>query len=425
MCSRRRNLFELCVDFTCRQVAAAAVRFSNQIFEIHPNKLKEVASAARMPFHASVGVCVASLWPLVSRTSCVLWRSITFTPRDAGLTHFASCRLALMLLWELNLSTLRIYCFTKLLSNFSTMKLLTMMHKLHQYRTCYWYWISSVPSLLPACLWNRFEAFAVYLCLILSTRDFLLRNHNKASRSSDHLMLEASNSKYNLWICCWVFRTGPLISSLDVTRKALCSPFGYMNKLWLISPISSIFFNIPVSPILSLSFVSMELLFEFSVCPQPAVGSSHYRLSHTSPVNQNHGSQSPTEPTPAAPPPLITHDEQPSSTNLSLKSQWKPLPLPLASAEWISSSAGPSLQARASPCQSQAPSLPSRLMEAGLCFSSSLPSSKQFDQTVARSRCRWVKRLLCWRAGFQTPLCPSKKKTLMANKKTPKVLLEF
>lgn len=169
----------------------------------------------------------------------------------------------------------------------------------------------------------------------------------------------------------------------------------------------------------------MELLFEFSVCPQPAVGSSHYRLSHTSPVNQNHGSQSPTEPTPAAPPPLITHDEQPSSTNLSLKSQWKPLPLPLASAEWISSSAGPSLQARASPCQSQAPSLPSRLMEAGLCFSSSLPSSKQFDQTVARSRCRWVKRLLCWRAGFQTPLCPSKKKPWWLTKKPQKYCWSF
>lgn len=60
-------------------------------------------------------------------------------------------------------------------------------------------------------------------------------------------------------------------------------------------------------------------------------------------LNQTHASQSPTEPTPAAPPPLITHDEQPSSAELSLKSQWTPLPLPLASPEWISFSAGLSL----------------------------------------------------------------------------------
>lgn len=73
--------------------------------------------------------------------------------------------------------------------------------------------------------------------------------------------------------------------------------------------------------------------------------SSYYCCCYTSLLNQNHASMSPTEHTPAAPPPIITHDEQPASTNLSLKSQWTPLPLPLASAEWISSSTGCSLQA--------------------------------------------------------------------------------
>lgn len=69
-------------------------------------------------------------------------------------------------------------------------------------------------------------------------------------------------------------------------------------------------------------------------------------LITASALNQTHASQSPTEPTPAAPPPLITRDEQPSSAELSLKSQWTPLPLPLASPEWISFSAGLSLLGR-------------------------------------------------------------------------------
>lgn len=82
-------------------------------------------------------------------------------------------------------------------------------------------------------------------------------------------------------------------------------------------------------------------------------------------MNQNHSSQSPIEPTPAAPPPIITRDEQPASTNLSLKSQWTPLPLPLASAEWISSSAGLSFQAM---LLVRARLYPVRLMETGVVF---------------------------------------------------------
>lgn len=87
-------------------------------------------------------------------------------------------------------------------------------------------------------------------------------------------------------------------------------------------------------------FVWCGVALRIQCVPLTSSGSSHYCLSYTGVVNQNRASRSPTEPTPAAPPPLITHDEQPSSTNLSLKSQWTPLPLPLASAEWISSSAG-------------------------------------------------------------------------------------
>lgn len=51
-------------------------------------------------------------------------------------------------------------------------------------------------------------------------------------------------------------------------------------------------------------------------------------------------SQSPSEPTPAAPPPLISRDEQPPSAKLPLQSQPSPLPLPLAPAEWMSFSTG-------------------------------------------------------------------------------------
>ena len=84
-------------------------------------------------------------------------------------------------------------------------------------------------------------------------------------------------------------------------------------------------------------FFTYGFLFEFSVCPlslslsrSSSSSSPHYRLCYTSLVNQIHASQSPTEPTPAAPPPIITHDEQPSSTNLSLKSQWTPSSPPIS-----------------------------------------------------------------------------------------------
>lgn len=92
---------------------------------------------------------------------------------------------------------------------------------------------------------------------------------------------------------------------------------------------------------------SAQFVSEFSAFPfiSNTSISSYYCFYYTSLVNPNHASQSPTESTPAAPPPIITRDEQPASTNLSLKSQWTPLPLPLASAEWISSSTGLSLQA--------------------------------------------------------------------------------
>lgn len=94
------------------------------------------------------------------------------------------------------------------------------------------------------------------------------------------------------------------------------------------------------SPSVSVCFVCAGAFFEFSV--YPLAQQQHFSLQprRYGALNRTHASQSPTEPTPAAPPPLIAHDEQPSSAKLSLKSQWTPLPLPLASAEWISFSAG-------------------------------------------------------------------------------------
>lgn len=89
-------------------------------------------------------------------------------------------------------------------------------------------------------------------------------------------------------------------------------------------------------------------------------------LGSTGALNHTHASQAPAEPAPAAPPPLITHDEQPSSTELSLKSQWTPLPLPLAAAGWISFSAGLSLLVRF-----HVKAQPVRLMEPGFVFPSS------------------------------------------------------
>lgn len=94
----------------------------------------------------------------------------------------------------------------------------------------------------------------------------------------------------------------------------------------------------------SVCLVCARVFFEFNMyaIAQPAA-TLLITASALPALNQTHASQSPTEPTPAAPPPLITHDEQPSSAELSLKSQWTPLPLPLASPEWISFSAGLSL----------------------------------------------------------------------------------
>lgn len=115
------------------------------------------------------------------------------------------------------------------------------------------------------------------------------------------------------------------IRSLSSASPLLC----ITNSVLLFSPYSAQF----VSEFSAFPFISNTSI------------SSYYCFYYTSLVNPNHASQSPTEPTPAAPPPIITRDEQPASTNLSLKSQWTPLPLPLASAEWISSSTGLSLQA--------------------------------------------------------------------------------
>lgn len=81
-----------------------------------------------------------------------------------------------------------------------------------------------------------------------------------------------------------------------------------------------------------------ESSFAFGV--DPLAQQQHLPLQRYGALDGTLASQSPTEPTPAAAPPLITHDEQPSSAKLSLKSQWTPLPLPLASAEWISFSTG-------------------------------------------------------------------------------------
>lgn len=91
---------------------------------------------------------------------------------------------------------------------------------------------------------------------------------------------------------------------------------------------------------LAVCFACAGVFFEFSVCPLAQQQRFSLQPRRYGVLNRTHASQSPTEPTPAALPPLITHDEQPSSAKLSLNSQWTPLPLPLASAEWISFSAG-------------------------------------------------------------------------------------